>query len=223
MSNDTRIAVDVAKAVFEIAISDRPGHVAAADASRAPSSCLHGPATGRDRGDGSVRLRPPLGAQDPEARPPAWCCCRRTTSVPTFAATRRIAPTPRASWRQPQRRDPARAREDGGPAGPDVAASAALGVDDRAHGPAQCAARPATRARRLHPVGAREVVPAVWALIEDADSDLPEALRPIFAEACREIREIEARVKLVERQLAGHRGTAARGRAAADHSGSRAC
>jgi transposase len=27
MSNDTRIAVDVAKAVFEIAISDRPGHV----------------------------------------------------------------------------------------------------------------------------------------------------------------------------------------------------
>ena len=28
------------------------------------------------------------------------------------------------------------------------------------------------------PVGAREVVPAVWALIEDADSDLPEALRP---------------------------------------------
>jgi hypothetical protein len=25
MSNDTRIAVDVAKAVFELAISDRPG------------------------------------------------------------------------------------------------------------------------------------------------------------------------------------------------------
>jgi transposase len=50
-------------------------------------------------------------------------------------------------------------------------------------------------------VGARQVVPAVWALIEDADSDLPEALRPIFAEACHEIREIEARVKLIERQL----------------------
>jgi transposase len=27
MSNDTRIGVDVAKAVFEIAISDRPGHI----------------------------------------------------------------------------------------------------------------------------------------------------------------------------------------------------
>ena len=42
------------------------------------------------------------------------------------------------------------------------------------------------------PMGAREVVPFVWSLVEDADSDLPEALRPIFAEACREIREIEA-------------------------------
>jgi len=51
------------------------------------------------------------------------------------------------------------------------------------------------------PVGSREVVPAAWALIEDADSNIPEALRPIFAEACREIRDIEARVKLVERQL----------------------
>jgi hypothetical protein len=28
MGNDTRIGVDVAKAVFELAISDRPGHVA---------------------------------------------------------------------------------------------------------------------------------------------------------------------------------------------------
>ena len=27
MANDTRIAVDVAKAVFEVAVSDRPGHV----------------------------------------------------------------------------------------------------------------------------------------------------------------------------------------------------
>jgi transposase len=51
------------------------------------------------------------------------------------------------------------------------------------------------------PMGAREVVPAVWLLIEDADADLPEALRPHFAEACREIREIEARIKQVERQL----------------------
>jgi transposase len=51
------------------------------------------------------------------------------------------------------------------------------------------------------PVGAREVVPTVWGLIEDADSELPVALRAVFAEACREIGEIEARVKQVERQL----------------------
>jgi transposase len=51
------------------------------------------------------------------------------------------------------------------------------------------------------PVGARQLIPAVWALVEDADSELPEALRPIFAEACLEIRGIEARIKQVERQL----------------------
>ena len=60
------------------------------------------------------------------------------------------------------------------------------------------------------PVGSREVVPAVWAAIEDADSDLPDALRSIFAEACREIREIEARIKQVERQLEAWRSSARR-------------
>jgi transposase len=51
------------------------------------------------------------------------------------------------------------------------------------------------------PVGAREVVPAVWALVEDADADVPDALRPFFAELCQEIRDIEARILRVERQL----------------------
>jgi transposase len=45
------------------------------------------------------------------------------------------------------------------------------------------------------PVGAEQVVPAVWALIEDANADLPDALRPLFADACLEIRDIEARIK----------------------------
>jgi transposase len=44
-------------------------------------------------------------------------------------------------------------------------------------------------------------VPAVWAQVEDADSALPESLRHVFAEACSEVREIEARIKLVERRL----------------------
>ena len=51
-------------------------------------------------------------------------------------------------------------------------------------------------------VGAREVVPAVWALIEDADSGLAMPLRAVFAEACHEIREIERRLDLVEHELA---------------------
>jgi transposase len=51
------------------------------------------------------------------------------------------------------------------------------------------------------PVGARQVVPAVWSLVEDAGSELPDALRPAFAEVCQEIRQIEARIKQVERQL----------------------
>jgi transposase len=51
------------------------------------------------------------------------------------------------------------------------------------------------------PVGAKEVVPAVWLLVEDADSGLPDALRHLFAEACREIRDIEQRIKAAEQQL----------------------
>lgn len=51
------------------------------------------------------------------------------------------------------------------------------------------------------PVGARQVVPAVWSLVEDADCELPDALRPALAEVCQEIRQIEARIRQVERQL----------------------
>jgi transposase len=51
-------------------------------------------------------------------------------------------------------------------------------------------------------VGAAEVVPAVWALIEDADAELAAPLRTVFAEACLEIREIERRLGLVDRELA---------------------
>jgi transposase len=51
-------------------------------------------------------------------------------------------------------------------------------------------------------VGSAEVVPAVRALIEDADSELAMPLRAVFAEACEEIREMERRIELVERELA---------------------
>jgi transposase len=51
------------------------------------------------------------------------------------------------------------------------------------------------------PVGARHVVPEVWALIEDAESMIPDPLRLALAEACLEVRDFEERIKAVERQL----------------------
>jgi transposase len=51
------------------------------------------------------------------------------------------------------------------------------------------------------PVGARQVVPQVWALVSDADSGVPDALRFALAEAAREIGELETRLREVERAL----------------------
>ncbi|MGH9797305.1 MAG: IS110 family transposase [Candidatus Polarisedimenticolia bacterium] len=51
------------------------------------------------------------------------------------------------------------------------------------------------------PVGARHVLPHTWPLLNDADSGLPEALRPALVEACAEIHHFEERIDAVERQL----------------------
>jgi transposase len=51
------------------------------------------------------------------------------------------------------------------------------------------------------PVGAHHVIPHTWAFLEDADSEVPDAIRPFFAAVCEEIRAIEERVRQVERQL----------------------
>jgi transposase len=51
------------------------------------------------------------------------------------------------------------------------------------------------------PVGARQVVPRVGELVSDADSGLPDALRPVLAEAAHEIRALEVRIQAVERSL----------------------
>jgi transposase len=51
------------------------------------------------------------------------------------------------------------------------------------------------------PTGARHVVPALGAVLEDADAGVPSLLRPALAEAAREIREIEGRIRAVEHQL----------------------
>ena len=51
------------------------------------------------------------------------------------------------------------------------------------------------------PLGARKVVPLVMGLVADPDSAVPLALRPLLGEACEEIGELEARIKSTERQF----------------------
>ena len=51
------------------------------------------------------------------------------------------------------------------------------------------------------PQGATKVVPRVRELLEDAEVELPSALRAVLSEACTEIRELEQRIGLVEMQL----------------------
>jgi len=52
------------------------------------------------------------------------------------------------------------------------------------------------------PLGAHHAVPSAWAQLEDADSGIPDPLRPALAEICTEIRQLEHRISLIERQLA---------------------
>ncbi len=51
------------------------------------------------------------------------------------------------------------------------------------------------------PKGARFVVPAVTELVEDPDSNLPDALRSHLAEACSEIRELKKKCTDIEHEL----------------------
>jgi transposase len=51
------------------------------------------------------------------------------------------------------------------------------------------------------PVGSRQVVPAVRAALEDADSGLPDAIRPALDTACNEIRDLEAHIASVDHQI----------------------
>jgi len=51
------------------------------------------------------------------------------------------------------------------------------------------------------PVGAEKVLPQVRALIGDADSGIPEALRPVLTAACEEIQTLSERIKMTERQI----------------------
>ena len=51
------------------------------------------------------------------------------------------------------------------------------------------------------PLGAEKVLPQVRLLIEDADSGIPDALRSVLATACDEIQVLGESIKMTERQL----------------------
>jgi transposase len=50
-------------------------------------------------------------------------------------------------------------------------------------------------------LGSKRVVPRLQELLEDADSGLPDAIRPTLDEARSEILELERRMRLIENQL----------------------
>ena len=51
------------------------------------------------------------------------------------------------------------------------------------------------------PAGAARIVPAVYDLTTDPESSFPGALKPVLNEACAEIRDLEVRIREIERQL----------------------
>lgn len=202
MQQHTTIAVDVAKSVFEVAISHRPGRVSRRHRlTRKRFSHLlaeHAPATvvmeacgmahywGREaqaRGH-QVRLLPPRDVR-PYVRGNKT---DRSDATGLLEANRNeaIRPVPVKSVEQ----------------------HALVGLHRMR------SSWVATRTARLNllrgllrelgvsiPGGARHVLPRVWELVSDAESGLPDALRPVLAQAAREIRELEARMREVEHAL----------------------
>ena len=51
------------------------------------------------------------------------------------------------------------------------------------------------------PVGARNLMPGVMGLIEDAEVEIPSVFREMLDQVCGEIRELEAHLRSVEREL----------------------
>jgi transposase len=202
MGNDIVIAVDVAKSVFEVAVSDRPGHVckrarpsrnefltfflAYPKARVVMEACGSAHYWGRElqkRGH-EVVLLPPHHVR-PYVRGNKT---DRTDAKGILEAYRNAAiqPVPVKSVAQQSLTALHRFRS-GWMKGRTARLNALRGLS-REFG-------------LFIPVGAENVIPAVWAQLEDADSDIPSALRSVFAEACQEIRDIEVRIKKVDHEL----------------------
>jgi transposase len=198
----TTIAVDIAKSVFEIAVSTRPGQVEKCQrlsrarflhffAQREPATVVveacgsahHWGRKLRELGH-TVVLLPPQYVRPYVRRNKT----DRTDAKALLEAYRneQIEPVPLKSVEQHQ-----------------------LGALHRLR-----SGWLATRTARLNclpgllrelgwfiPVGAQNVVPHVLSLAEDAESGLPEAIRPALFEGGSEIRDLESRIEAVELQL----------------------
>jgi transposase len=200
--NSTTIAVDVAKSVFEVAVSEHPGHVR--ERHRLSRERFHRflaeqpPATVLMEACGSAHQ---WGRQAQE-------CGHRAVLVPPhvvrpYVLRNKTDRTDTKGLLEAFRNEDVRAV----PVKSET--QQALGALHRLR-----STWLATRTARLNtvrgllrefgvviPIGARQVVPHVGALLEDADSGLPGLLRPALAEATREIRELEERIRAIERQL----------------------
>lgn len=202
MSNDNAIAVDVAKNVFQVGISDRPGRVRKAERlqraqflpfmAAQPASTVVMEACGSSHYWG--RRLEELG--------------HRVVLLPAHLVR------PYVRGNKTDRTDvkgilEAYRNEDIRPVPIKSPAHQALTALHRLR-----SAWVAERTARLNtirgllrevgifiPMGSQKVIPEVWAHLGDADSSIPDAVRPCLAEACDEVREIERRIKLAERQL----------------------
>jgi transposase len=200
----TTIAVDIAKSVFEVAISQRPGSVSSCHrltrrrfarflAEQAPATVVmeacgmaHGWGREAQARGHTVRLLPPRDVR-PYVRGNKT---DRSDAKALLEAYRNeaIRPVPVKSVEQ----------------------HALTGLHRMR------ATWVATRTSRLNtirgllrelglmiPAGSRQVVPRVWELVAEDASGVPEILRPVLAEAAREVTELERRIGEVEAQLEG--------------------
>lgn len=200
--NSTTISVDLAKSVFEVAVSHRPGHVASRHrlsrprflawfAQQAPANVLleacgsaHHWARRLQALGHSVHLLPPLYVRPYVRRSKT----DRADATALLEAHRNgeIIPVPVKTVAQQ--------------------AIAAL------HRLRSCWMR--TRTARINtlrgilrelgvviPQGSREVLPAVSVLLDDPEGPLPEILRPAIGEVLEELRAAEASIRLIEAQL----------------------
>jgi transposase len=200
--NHTTVAVDVAKSVFQLAVSERPGHVGKhhrltraqltrffsnrATCTILMEACGSAHHWGRqlEQLGHSVRLLPAHAV-----RP--YVCRNKTDRADAVALLE-------AARKQDLRDVPLK--------------SVAQQTLTALHRLRSCWST--TRTARLNtmrgllrefgvviPVGARQVVPHVRHLLEDDDSGLPDVLRPAMDAACREILHLEQLIADVEAQL----------------------